>query len=86
MTWWSLILKDLSILEFKDKSVNNLSVIAADRKLWRRTIVEHTMFKKDGTNDDDDGLIFIKGLLTVLYATPEVSMTVYIGCLYLSNR
>ena len=56
MTWWSLILKDLSTLELKDKSVNNHSMIAADRKLWRRTIVESAMCKKDGKRiaDDDD--------------------------------
>ena len=47
MTWWSLILKDFSALELKDKSVNNLSVISADQKLWRRNIVESAMSKKD---------------------------------------
>ena len=48
MTWWSLILKELSTLELKDKTVDSLSVIAADRKLWKRTIVESAMSKKDG--------------------------------------
>ena len=48
MTGWSLILKDFSTLELKDKSVNGLSVIAADCKLWRRTIVESAMSKKGG--------------------------------------